>query len=443
MNTSRRFAIGACLAAVATAARADTWVPLAQEWVGQQGDHLGRSIAVRTVLDGDRRITRVYVGSPDATVGAFAGAGKVDVYVPGAQGWDYAATVTSPAPQAGAHFGTSIAYSSSHLVVGSPDYNDAGGVGAGAGRVDFFYDSGAVPVAITSRGFVTSTGGNLGGAVAVDGNMAAAGKVNAGGGSGCVSGYHYDVGTHAWQNLPAVQDIVCGASGAALGASVAIRQLDETSYLLVAGAPGESQNGNLLAGGAHVYLPNPNTTTGGLLAVGTLAANAPGAFDVFGTSVGIDENFVYVGATGRDNGAGRVGSVTIFKPAQILGWDYLAELFPSAPATVGGLCGASLYVDPDYAQFILGCPNSTGTVAHEGTARVYRQYEFLGQPIWLDSVLGFGNQLHGGDDLGRSVAMSGNHAFVGAPNVNFPAPQTGNGGWKTFVADAIFDDGFD
>jgi hypothetical protein len=351
--------------------------------------------------------------------------------------------VASPAPQAGAHFGASIAYSSGHLVVGSPDYDDAGGAGAGAGRVDFFYDSAAMPVAITSRGFVTSSGGNLGGAVTVDGNMAAAGKVNAGSGAGCVSGYHFDTATQAWHNLPAVQDIVCGASGAALGASVAIRQLDETSYLLVAGAPGESQDGHLLAGRAHVYLPNPNTTTGGLLEVGTLAADAPGAFDIFGTSVGIDENFVYVGATGRDSGAGRVGSVTIFKPAQILGWDYLTELFPSAPATVGGLCGASLFVDPDYAQFILGCPNSTGTVAHEGTARVYRQYEFLGQPIWLDSVLGFGNQLHGGDDLGRSVAMSGDHAFVGAPNVDFPPPQTGNGGWKTFVRDVIFDDGFD
>jgi hypothetical protein len=42
---------------------------------------------VRTVLDADgRHITRVYVGSPDATIGALAGAGKVDVYVPDGQG---------------------------------------------------------------------------------------------------------------------------------------------------------------------------------------------------------------------------------------------------------------------------------------------------------------------------------------------------------------------
>jgi hypothetical protein len=444
MQTSRRIVIGLCLAVAATSVQADTWVPLAQEWVGMQGDHLGSSIAVRTVVDGGgRQITRVYVGSPDKTVGALVGAGAIDVYVPDGSGWDPVATVTAPVPQAGAHFGTSIACSGGHLVVGSPDYSDAGGVGAGAGRVDFFHDDGAVPVAIVSRGFVIGSGGHFGNAVAVDANMAAVAKVQAGSGSGCVSGFHYDAGTQSWHNLPAVQDVVCGASGAALGSSVAIRQLDETSYLLVAGAPGESQNGNLLAGGAHVYFPNPNTTTGGLLEVGTLVADAPGAFDIFGTSVGIDGNFIYVGGTGRDNGAARVGSVTMFKPAPIFGWEYLAEYFPSAPATAGGLCGASLMVDPDYQQFIMGCPNSTGSVAHEGTARVYRQFEFLGQPVWLDSVLGFGNQLHGGDALGSSVAISGDHAFVGAPDVNFPPPQTGNGGWKTFVKDLLFEDGFD
>lgn len=444
METCWRMVIGLCMAASATSARADNWFPLTQEWVGMQGDHLGSSIAARSVLDNDgHHVTRVYVGSPDAAVGAVSAAGKVDVYVPAGQGWDHAATLTAPTPQAGAHFGASIAYSNSHLVVGSPDYDDAGGAGAGAGRVDFFFDSGALPVAIASRGFVIGSGGNFGNAVAVDGDMAAVAKVHAGNSSGCVSGFHFDAAAQSWQNLPTVQDSVCGASGALLGSSIAIRQLDQTSYLLVAGAPGESQNGNLLAGGGHVYFPNPNTTAGGLLEVGTLVANAPDAFDIFGTSVGIDDNFIYVGATGRDNGAGRVGSVTMFKPASLIGWEYLAEYFPSEPATVGGLCGASLMVDPDYRQFIMGCPNSTGTVAHEGTARVYRQFEFLGQPVWLDSVLSFGNQLHGGDALGRSVAISGDHAFAGAPDVAFPPPQTGNGGWKSFVRDLIFADGFD
>ena len=72
----------------------------------------------------------------------------------------------------------------------------------------------------------------------------------------------------------------------------------------------------------------------------------------------------------------RLGSVTIFKRASVIGCDLLDEYFPDAPATIGGHCGASLSVDRYNDQFILGCPDSTGTVAHEGTARKYRKFLF-------------------------------------------------------------------
>ncbi|MEO8672918.1 MAG: hypothetical protein ABI411_16485 [Tahibacter sp.] len=435
--------IGLALAAMGLgSAHADTWLPRPQLWLGQQGWHLGTSIAVRSVLDtGGRVVTRVYVGAPNEPAGAMANAGAVQIYGPGAGGWQPVGTLFSAQPQAGAHFGASLAFSSGNLVVGSPDYNDVGGVGANAGRVEFFSDSGITPPNIVSTGFRNGNGGNFGSAVAVDGNMAAGSVVNAGGGSGCVAGYKYTPGS-GWANLPAIGDIVCGSSGSTLGSSIAIRQTSSTSYLLAAGAPGESQNGNLLAGAAHIYIPNPNTGVGGLIEVGTLAADSPTAFDFFGTSIGITDNFVYVGATGRDNGVGRVGSVTVFKPAAVFGYNYVNEYFPSPPATVGGHCGASLSVDPNYNQFILGCPDSTGTLAHEGTARVYRQFELAGQPVWSESVLSIGNALHGADNWGSSVVMSGDRAFVGAPNINFPSPQTGNGGWKEFSQDVIFRNGF-
>jgi hypothetical protein len=425
-------------------ASADTWMPGPPTyWFGSAGVHLGASIAGRSVLGQNGRvITRLYVGAPKQSAGALAEAGVVQVYSPGTYGWEYLTTLSAALPQAGAHFGASLAFGGGHLVVGAPDYNDAGGAGAGAGRVEFFSDGGATPPNITLRGFRNGSGGNFGSAIAVDGNMAAVGKVHTTGEDGCVSAFHYDAGTHAWNNLPAANDIVCGSSGAALGASVAIRQIDETNFLLVAGAPGETQNGNALAGAGHVYVPNPNISTGGFVEVGTLAAQSAAFLDAFGTSVGIDANFIYVGATGRDNGVGRVGSVTIFKPASVFGYDNLSEYFPSAPATIGGHCGASLSVDPNSSEFILGCPGSTGTVANEGTARVYRQFLFLGQPVWTDSVLSFGNMLHGADALGTSVAIYGDHAFAGAPNANFPSPQTGNGRWMEFLPDKLFKDGF-
>jgi hypothetical protein len=68
-----------------------------------------------------------------------------------------------------------------------------------------------------------------------------------------------------------------------------------------------------------------------LIEIGTLAAPNPAFLDVFGSSVGVDANYVYVGATGRDNGAGRVGSVTIFKPALLAG--YQLQAFVGARTT--------------------------------------------------------------------------------------------------------------
>lgn len=423
------------------AAHAETWLPLRQSWVGLQGVHLGSSIAVGVGVDaqGHPYPNRVYVGEPDADDGAMTGAGDIAVYVPSGQGWSPSGVLFASSPQAGAHFGASLAYGSGHLLVGAPGYN------SGAGYVEFFFDNGAATPNIASRGFRIGNGGNFGASVAVNVDMAAVGIPNAGSGDGCVAAFHYNLAGSNWVNLPTLNDVVCGSNGEELGASVAILRTGDATFLLVAGAPGETQNNNTLAGGAHVFFPNPDTGTGGFVEVGTLAAQSPTAFDVFGTSVGIDANYVYVGATGRDNGVGRVGSVTIFKPATIIGYNYLSEYFPSPPATIGGHCGASLSVDVANAQFILGCPDSTGTVAHEGTARVYRRIDFLGQPVWLESVLDYetGNLAHGADALGSSVAIFGNAAFAGAPNVNFPAPQTGNGSWKEFVPDKIFGDGFE
>ena len=99
----------------------------------------------------------------------------------------------------------------------------------------------------------------------------------------------------------------------------------------------------------------------------------PNFLDVFGTSVGVDANYVYVGATGRDNGVGRVGSVSIFEPAFLTGYNLLDEYFPGAPATIGGHCGAALGVDEYTDQFVVGCPDSNGTVAQEGNARLFRK----------------------------------------------------------------------
>lgn len=413
--------------------QADTWVPYAQTWIGMSGSHLGASIA----SDGNPSgIGFVYVGAPNDSVGTLAEAGKVYVWAPSPQGVMPVATLTAALPQAGAHFGASLAARNGNIVVGAPDYNDIGGLGAGAGYVQFFFNNGTDP--IVSKGSSFGNGGNFGSAVAVNVDFAAISAVQAGSGNGCVYTFHYNAPMSQWVPFPA-NDAVCGSAGEELGAAVAMLQTSSTTFLMVAGAPAATQNSHALAGAAHVYIPNNSS----LLEVGTLAAQNPAFLDLFGASVGIDANYVYVGGSGRDNGAARTGSVTIFKPAFIIGYNYLAEYFPGPPATNGGHCGASLNVDPIKSGFVLGCPGSNTVFFNgEGSARVYRPLVFLGNPVWLESLLSYGVQPHGADALGTSVDIFADHAFAGAPNRSLSSPPTGNGTFKEFIPDRIFRDGF-
>jgi hypothetical protein len=431
----QRFALSGLLLGVGPIhnAVADTWVPYAQTWVGLNGTHMGASIAT----DGDQTgVKFIYVGAPNETVGAFAGAGKVYVWAPSPQGVMPVATLTATLPQAGAHFGASLAARNGSIVVGAPDYNDSSGAGAGAGYVQFFFNNGSDP--IVSRGGRIGAGGNFGSAVAVNVDFAVISAVQAGNGDGCIYTFHYNLPMDQWIPFPS-NDVACGSAGEELGASVAILETSSTNFFMVAGAPAATQSSNALAGAAHVFFPN----NGSLLEIGTLTAQNPAFLDLFGASVGIDANYVYVGGSGRDNGAARTGSVTIFKPASIIGYNYLAEYFPGPPATDGGHCGASLNVDPVKSGFVLGCPGSNTVFFNgEGTARVYREFSFLGNPVWIESLLSYGVQPHGADALGTSVDIHGDYAFAGAPNRS-QAPGTGNGAFKEFAPDQIFRDGFE
>jgi hypothetical protein len=432
---------GTCLA---PAASAQDWVPRFDAYTGASGSQLGSSMATRILFgDGPTRVSRIYVGAPFEDKDALVDAGAVRIYNPSPDGWQLVATLYSNAPQAGAHFGATLDESGSNLAVAAPDFASNGGSSPGAGRVEFYIDNGQPTPGLSLRlALPGAAGQHLGRALALDGNMAALGYIPSNG-SGCVATYRYNTSIQQWQALPATDNFVCGGIGAEFGASLAIRRTGDETFVLVAGAPGETRNGNALAGAAHVYAPNPDAGAGGLLEIGTLVAQDPQFLDVFGTSVGIDADYAYVGATGRDNGAGRVGSVTIFKPGFPFGYDLLNEYFPGAPATIGGHCGASLSVDQFSDQFVVGCPDSNGSVAQEGNARLFRKTIFLGQPVWFESLLGFADLPHGADRLGSSLAVFQDQVFVGAPRTDVPPVGLDHGGWWEFVSnDVIFADGF-
>lgn len=423
-------------------ARAEPWVPKYNAFLGANGSQLGTSMVIRDVSgDGPRRITHVFVGAPNATVNGLAEAGAVYVYKPGPQGWQLATTLNANNPQAGAHFGAAVADGGGQIAIGAPDFSSGG---TQLGRVEFYSEVVSTSTWVLSafiNGGSGGTGLRLGRALAFDSDMLAIGWAGSND-RGCVSTYQWNPVMPRLRPLPAIDNNVCGVDGAVLGGSLAMRRTGDATFLLVAGAIGESQNGNALAGAAHVYVPNPNVGTGGLIEIDTLAAPNPAFLDVFGTSVGIDANYVYVGATGRDNGIGRVGSVTIFKQAFLIGYDFLNEYFP-VEADIGGHCGASLHVDRFSEQFIVGCPDSSGTFIDDGNARVFRKSLFLGQPVWTESLLTTGSLGTGPDHLGSSVAIFGNQAFVGARTINAAGPDTNNGGWWEFGPEVYFANGFE
>ncbi|MEO8671281.1 MAG: hypothetical protein ABI411_08195 [Tahibacter sp.] len=397
---------------------------------------LGSSVAVDVNVV-TRAATVLYIGAPYQAVNGVSGAGVVYVYAPGSGpgGWTLVDTVTAPVPQADAHFGATVAVSGlKTLIVGSPDWNN--GATVDAGRVDFFKDVGFSSPDIVANGSASGNGGHFGRAVAINGDYAAASSPGAGGGAGCVFTFHRNQTTFFWE----FDNSICGAGSDALGASVAILQTASDFYLLFAGAPGHAQGGFAAAGAAYAYAPVNNA----LQVVGNFSAPNPALIDSFGTAIAADANFVYVGATGRDLSAvGRTGSVSVFKPAFIIGYDFVREIFPATPRHAGDLCGATLAVDVVRSQFIMGCPGSDGLVSGEGAARVMSQiFPYTGTPSWSQSLLGFSDLPHGADELGRSVAVVGDRAFVGAPKRDISL-DTDHGALELFSPELIFANGFD
>lgn len=450
----------ACLAFAASVAHAAGWVRTdaftdAGLAPGTAGVNFGRSVAA-DVHFGPNTIRALYVGAPNESVSylgtTYANAGAVDIYTPHDGHWQLSSRIHSTPPQAGAHFGAAVAVQNGIIVVGEPDRSYMGHPGAGMLWFfgDYYFDSPTITepfITTLSERNVSFDNAHLGASVAVGGQgnvLGGTGTWLAGGapglaGVGCVYLSHLSDQPFSSGSYSEI-DSVCGASdGDAFGSSVAVRALSSTQLNLVVGAPGVTQDTQAAAGAAYVYV----LVNGNLTDVGDLHAQSPALIDAFGTSVAVDTHRVYVGATGRDNGAGRTGSVTLFTPAFIIGYDFDSELFPGNGAHPGDLCGASIYLDSATDNgFVTGCPGSDGTITNEGAARVFRQYDFLGSLIWLDDLLSWGNAAHGADDLGRGVVLVGSRAFAGAPLAD-DATGANNGAIEVFAPDQIFRAGFD
>ena len=428
------------------AALLSTMTARAQSWQHDQsvtqtsplagGVLLGSSVAIGRANSSGASIGQrnvMLVGAPNATVSGQSEAGAVLVYKKIADTWALHDTLTSNSVQAGAHFGASIATGQlGFYAIGAPDW-DSNSI-TDAGRVEFFRTTGVDSDAFLRNGQLAGGGSRFGNALAIDGEFLAIGSSGSPGLSSCAWAFRASLSSpFNWTFI----DNACRPAADALGASVAIRQTSTDNFILVAGAPGYANAGFAASGAAFGY-----TMSGGaLVEFAQFSPPNPAIIDVGATSVAINAvETVFVGATGRDLvGVGRTGSVSVFKELGMPGYQFIQELFPSAPRLAGDLCGASLAVDDDNDRFVLGCPGSDGTTANEGAARLFQQSSLN---VWAQTRLTYQNQLHGSDDLGRAVALVGARVFVGAPRHDV-APDSNHGAVEIFTNDPVFSNGFE
>jgi hypothetical protein len=358
----------------------------------------------------------------------------------------------------GDRFGYSVATSGNTVVVGSPFHGANSQVQSGAVYVFEMKAGGWASATQTAELSDSGLGGHveLGYSVAIssDGDTivagAPAGSEIAGNGvnsQGTVDVFTTTTGNWASTSTPAARLTVAGSPGTEsslggeLGWSVAI-----SGTTIVAGAPYDATYPSF--GEAYVFKEPSGGWSGPQTQVAELSASDPSnpaGDEYFGWSVGVSGPTIVVGAYHQKGGGGYAapGEAYVFTmpPGGWVNATQTAELTASDPNADEDL-GWSVGVSGD--TVVVGAPNrEVGSNLGQGTAYVY----VMPTTGWVNATptadLTASNGLPG-DELGYSVAVSGNTIVAGAR-----APQIGehddqgaayvwsepSGGWVTTSAD--------
>ena len=191
-----------------------------------------------------------------------------------------------------------------------------------------------------------------------------------------------------------------GGGGDALGTSVAIHD-----DLIVAGAPEDDPLG-FASGSAYVFERDPN---GAWIETAKLLPSDHGFIDQFGGAVAVQDQTVLVGAHRAPDADEPTGAVYIFEPDAQGQWVEIQKLTPPEGEN-SDYFGVSVALDGDLA--VVGAENYGGTFFGYGAAFVYHR-----QPDRTWRLVGtlMADDPQDGAEFGRSVALSGNLAVVGAP----------------------------
>ncbi|HMV86208.1 MAG TPA: putative Ig domain-containing protein, partial [Blastocatellia bacterium] len=425
------------------------------DWVFQQritassqsaaGDNFGNAVA----LSGDQAAIGANLkGSDDR--------GKVFTFRRGATGWGTTSSFEMPVPVAGAHFGTALALRGNTMVVGAAlgpieagaDHRSAYiytlngqtwvsvkqlGVGLGTPDDHFGYavalDGNTVLVGVPFADAATNNQGavytfvsldsrhveqqkltaidgaasdEFGNAVALDGDTVAVGVARDDLSKGAVYVFvRNGTGSNAGWTL---QEKIIAGDGTmrdAFGTAVSLSR-----DTLAVGAPGATVSQKLEAGAVYIFVRNAARWA-------LQQKIAPGLreFSHFGAAVAISGEAMVVGVPDFTTvgGTSRGGYAAIYLHTN-LGWFKQGPDLVAATDVLGNKFGAAVALDGNTA--VIGAPfDKVGLNDGQGAAYVFTR----GTAAWsLQKILVAADGATG-DDFGRSVAVSGDTAAVGAP----------------------------
>jgi len=351
------------------------------------GDHFGTSVAISGGV--------AVVGAPGHGVPA-SGCGSAYVFSLAGGLPDHKLTSVDAAD--GDKFGTSVGVSGDVAIVGAY-WNDGEADNAGAAYL-FDVTTGLELHKLTADD--AAAGDSFGCSVGIDGGVAIVGaygkdvaETNEG------AAYLFNVADGSQRCKLTADD---AAATACFGYSVAV-----SGDVALVGAFRDAELGSN-AGAAYLF----DATTGGQLYKLTADDNDTQPSDFFGCSVAISGNVAIVGAYGNDGAATDAGAAYLFDVATGLELHKLT----AEDAAAGDYFGYSVAISGDFA--LVGAYKDDDVGDKSGAAYLFNVLtgEQMDKLVASDTA--------GGDELGFSVAISGDRGVAGARRHDLSATDAGS-----------------
>ena len=305
--------------------------------------------------------------------------------------------------------GSSVAVSGNTVVVGAPGCHECGMVGTAY----VYVESASGWTTGTQTAKLTASDGTannqFGFAVAISGNTVVIGAFEDNHYRGAV--YVFVEPSSGWVDMTETAKLTASdfRGGKLLGRSVAI-----SGNTVVAGAPAATVGANKKQGSAYLYVEPPGGWAS-MTQTAKLTASDGAASDDFGRSVGIDGNTVVVGAPYAAIGTNPAQGASYVFAEPEGGW---GDMTQTAKLTASdGAPGNRLgnFVAISGSAVVAGAPLATVSHFQQGAAYVFvMSASGWGDMTQTGKLTSSDGVAHG--YFGRSVAISGTHAVVGAPN---------------------------